>query len=157
MEEQVQKRMMNLQAQLDKAKSDITTLRFWREQGLHEIKRLKDEVEGLRERLVANTEADVLKFKVSNLTTERDVANQEIERLKLEVDVLTQQETSWDTQLTTTNDKVKKLREALEEWKRQIEQVIRWGNAFLGEKFDLKMQNNLLAICDKALADAEDK
>lgn len=32
--------------------STITTLRFWREQGLHEIKRLKDEVKGLRERLV---------------------------------------------------------------------------------------------------------
>jgi len=31
---------------------ELTTLRFWREQGLHEIKRLKDEVKGLRERLV---------------------------------------------------------------------------------------------------------
>ena len=49
MEEQVQKRMQKLE-------SDITTLRFWREQGLHEIKRLKDENKELRKRLVANDE-----------------------------------------------------------------------------------------------------
>ena len=32
----------------------ITTLKFWREQGLHEIRRLKDEMKDMRERLVAN-------------------------------------------------------------------------------------------------------
>jgi len=31
---------------------EVTTLRFWREEGLHEIRRLKDEIKGLRERLV---------------------------------------------------------------------------------------------------------
>jgi len=52
MEEQVQRRMQNLQAQVDAANKELTTLRFWREQGLHEIKRLKDENKELRERLV---------------------------------------------------------------------------------------------------------
>jgi len=32
--------------------NELTTLRFWREEGLHEIKRLKDEVKELRGRLV---------------------------------------------------------------------------------------------------------
>ena len=52
MEEQVQRRMQNLQAQVDAANKELTTLRFWREQGLHEIKRLKDENKELREWLV---------------------------------------------------------------------------------------------------------
>lgn len=46
---------------------------------------------------------------------------------------------------------------ALEEWKRQIEKVISWGNAFLGEKFDEKMQRNLLRQCEHALTAAEGK
>jgi len=41
---------------------EIITLKFWREQGLPEIKRLKDEVKGLRERLMkANEEIGRLK------------------------------------------------------------------------------------------------
>jgi len=156
-------------------------------------------------------EYEKLKFKVSNLTTERDVANREIERLKEHMpdaciqgtcnseehftvgDVaamtvnegqdkcglkaLTHEQLAVlsdlvgdlaekavhsaifdrQNQLIATNVKVEKLRKALKEWKRQIEQVISWGNAFLGEKFDQKMQENLLAICKQALADTEDK
>jgi len=59
--------------------------------------------------------------------------------------------------LDEANAKVEKLRQAVEKWKQQIEQIIRWGNAFLGEKFDEKMQKNLLAICDQVLADTEEK
>jgi len=40
--------------ELTTAKKEITTLRFWREQSLHELKRVKDENKELRERLVAN-------------------------------------------------------------------------------------------------------
>jgi len=39
---------------LEAANKELVTLRFWREEGLHEIKRLKDEMKEMRERLVDN-------------------------------------------------------------------------------------------------------
>ena len=40
--------------QLETTNTELTTLRFWREQNLHEIKHGREEIRGLRERLVAN-------------------------------------------------------------------------------------------------------
>lgn len=93
-------------------------------------------------------EIDVLKFKLSNVTTERDVAWQEIERLKTALGIASQIVNEKTEQLTAANAKVEK------EYKRGLEAGIReyawWKD---GEQF--------VGTCGKtlqqALADTEDK
>jgi len=53
---------------LEAANKELVTLRFWREQGLHELKRLKDEMKEIRERLVEQqTKMEVLKTAIDHV------------------------------------------------------------------------------------------